>query len=828
MPSAPERTHKASEQIVHPKEKAERRLWQRLKEILHIPDRRQAAQKSRDAIHELEHIAQREEKVIEGIIDSATTEVKNLASKEGLDVDLPAFQAGVGKLKGELMGDLDNFIQHEEELLANVEDDDVAKVAVHLQPVLPIKPREEDSEYESYKLTIDTAESEPTAQSTTVESPFVLKKTVEQRPFRDLGVQQFFTRWCAVNDGIVPVYISREQWKDQQSKGILIPTKEKGSKQLIKKLYIPEDLQLWEMVGVMDAVDRDTYAQQPERQGDKKKELEKLGQTFKHAGTYLAQRLKSIVEGRSIAATLAQELYAYGDSLLTGQPAVELPSLENVAQEQLSSTELDEVDHWLAGDNLYRARRERAETEHVAATTNREEVVEKMRQRTLRQFFRTSEKAMQLQHSPTDGSSTEGSLSPLHEAFLKKINTNLELQVEKPRTELMSAAFRRGLEKLYNDINDSAGTKNWRTKLDTTFKKFGFDLKLGEQKLKETLKIDEMKKELADVRATGDTEKITEKEREFALRIQSEVRRLEYDAKLTNPADIAAFQKVNCVGFTTVGLALQRAIGLDVLIISQPNHSTSFLVTRDNRVFTDEMQGEPQLNEIRDQDITGTLPSGQKVLTRDLVNLSRRQGDISRITFEVAPAQARGQYWFVYEPSDEEPRPYIMHAYHPDVGMPLTILNNLQGTLVSGALEYEVLGDKNKDIMMDKLLRNKEAVPSNNNLYAATRELDRTVHMLSGGQWVKERKLRGSEKTTKFGSDEFIEDEFIKETNEEKRKDLRRLRDQLQKAHDLRHKGYTEEAAQEYRLFIEMADPKKDKEVITKVIKYITELTERK
>jgi hypothetical protein len=48
MPSAPERTHKASEQIVHPKEKAERRLWQRLKEILHIPDRRQAAQKSRD------------------------------------------------------------------------------------------------------------------------------------------------------------------------------------------------------------------------------------------------------------------------------------------------------------------------------------------------------------------------------------------------------------------------------------------------------------------------------------------------------------------------------------------------------------------------------------------------------------------------------------------------------------------------------------------------------------------------------------------------------------------------------------------------------------
>lgn len=136
-----------------------------------------------------------------------------------------------------------------------------------------------------------------------------MEKTIEQRPFRDLGVQQFFTRWCSVNDGIVPMYVSRAEWSGHQETGILTVSTNKGK----KNLYIPEDLHLWEMIEIMEAVDEDTYEQQP---SEKTKELEQLAAMFKNAGAYIAQRLDAINEGRAMAAVLAEELYEYGDSLM--------------------------------------------------------------------------------------------------------------------------------------------------------------------------------------------------------------------------------------------------------------------------------------------------------------------------------------------------------------------------------------------------------------------------------------------------------------------------------------------------------------------------------
>lgn len=803
MPHLPEAHHQPSPEDVKAKPDAEISLWQRIRDALKRSNGVQSTEESRRMVREMESVAKQKEVVAENLIDRAAADLSQRAHKDGLAVDVPSVTANLESLKERLHSDLETFVAAEGQLLTTME---------------------------SLHASKDEHEHEPVT-ATVVESPLSQKKTIEQKPFRDLGVQQFLTRWCQANDGIVPVYVSREQWNEQQSKGILIPGKEKKTREKpardIKRLYIPEDLQLWEMVGVMDAVDRDTYAQKPEKQGEKKAELEKLGITFKNAGTYLAQRLEGVREGKVIAATLAQELYAYGDSLVAGKPASGLPSLEIIAQGELSAEALDETDQWLAGERLYNARKKRA---HESANdSNDGDATEKMRQRTLNQFFRITEKARALTLAHEKDGESVRPLSPLHEAFINKINAGLELQIEKPRTELMSAVFRRGLEKLANEMNDPAGTNDWRNKVDSAFKKMGFDLKISEKKLRDTLKISEMKQQLAEVRATGDVQKIAEKEREFALRIQAEVSKLKYESKVSNPADIAAAQKLNCVGYTTVGVALNESVGLDMLVVDQPQHSTSFLATSDGRVYTNEMQGGPSLNEVRDENVTGTHPDGRPIKVADLVRLSQKKGNVQRLTFELTDPKIVEQYGFVYKtPGGEQSDPCVMSAYSANAGMPEAILHNLQYVLESEGLLYTAIGDKNipEKLYIDgKLQSPTKSEASNDNLFAARNESNRVAYSVTGGQALKSRRWEKSHKIKKFDFDSLDERDFAKRATTEKRKNALSL---LSKAHDLRHKGYVEEAVQAYRQFLTKTNPEKDKDIIVLVEAYINELVKRR
>jgi hypothetical protein len=655
------------------------------------------------------------------------------------------------------------------------------------------------------------------------ESPYLLKKTIEQKPFRDLGVQQFFKRWCEANDHLVPLYVSREEWVEQQKVGVVVPAKGKDGKKGIKNVYIPKDLQLWEMLGVMDAIDRDTYANKPERSAEKNTELQKLGNTFKNAGVYIAQRLEGIDRGKIMAEALVQELYSYGDSILSGNAPKEFSKVEEIINHNLNSDDLENVDRWLAGENLYQARHQQVAVE-MAKGVDADEATEKVRQRALRDFFRTSERAFNLKKAYAGNAESERPISSLHEAFLHKIKANLEIQIEKPRTELMSAAFRRGLELLYNEIKDPAGTNDWRNKVDAFFKKAGLDLKLSEQKLKDSLKIDEMKKELDQVRVSGDVEKISEKEREFAIRIQGKVSKLEYIEKISNPADAAALQKINCVGFTAVGMALQREVGLNLLVINQKYHASSFLITSNRRVYVDEMQGNHNFDEICDEDLKGSLPDGRLVTVEDLVQLSERKTGLQRITFEVIKPEVQKEYAFVYgTPGDKNSQPCIMSAHNADVGMQDSILSNLHNVISDNARLYETLGKENRSTYTvdSGFIPKPKAELSNDNLHAAAREANRMIYSVSEGQALKHRRFEKSKVVTKFGLEDLDEIEFVERATLEKRKSII---DQLVKAHDLRHMGYVEEAIEEYERFISMADPEKDKGVIVMVMKHINEL----
>ena len=92
------------------------------------------------------------------------------------------------------------------------------------------------------------------------EHKFEIQSVVEQRPFEQPAVRAFFTKWCDINDSIVPQIIDRKEWGERGMRGVL--EKREDGKQ---NLYLPEDLALWEMVGVMEVIDLDTFSAKPER-----------------------------------------------------------------------------------------------------------------------------------------------------------------------------------------------------------------------------------------------------------------------------------------------------------------------------------------------------------------------------------------------------------------------------------------------------------------------------------------------------------------------------------------------------------------------------------
>ena len=184
---------------------------------------------------------------------------------------------------------------------------------------------------------------------------FEIRPTIEQKPFESLPVRSFFTEWCAINDSIQPQFVTREQWDNREMQGIL----EKRPDGM-QTLFIPRDLQLWEMIGVMEVIDNDTFAAKPERATEAKEKMLALGKTFENAGVYIARRLDGIEEGREIAEALALEFYQYGQSLTQGKRQ-KISQIDDIASRDLAPQETEAMDQFLAGDTLYESRKQKVE-----------------------------------------------------------------------------------------------------------------------------------------------------------------------------------------------------------------------------------------------------------------------------------------------------------------------------------------------------------------------------------------------------------------------------------------------------------------------------------
>jgi len=525
---------------------------------------------------------------------------------------------------------------------------------------------------------------------------FEIQPIIEQRPLESPATQSFFQKWCEINDSIVPQIVNRQSWEQRDIKGVL--EKRLGGKQT---LFLPEDLQLWEMVGVMEVVDRDTFMAKPERQNEKKDKLIALGKLFQNSGSYIAQRLNSIEQGREIACALAEEFYEYGLSLKNGRRSEQPPIFDAVLSRNLSSEEIKEVDRFLAGEKLYTTRQARAEKLGAANPTKRDELYEAERQKTLAQFFRTAQKTFDLKREAKDNelkTDTEHlkpwqRYAPIHSAFWTKIEKAMAKEVEAPKREFESAIFRRGLEKLVGEMKESKS--RWRHNINSLFEKLGINIQIEQRKITDALNIAKLRTELEAIRQTKDVSKISAKEREIANKIQKAVSGFPYKPDANNPAEMVANQYINCVGASTLGGALMKEAGLRYLVGFVPEHSILFLITEDGHVEWRDMLNVAFNENLTDGMIVGKTQDGLPLTVADITAFSHNPKP-EGLMFDIESSKYQEKLRWVKEGQRQ-----FVAIFEPEYGQQAQVLCNTGNALVTLGRHKEAIEAYQQAVAID-------------------------------------------------------------------------------------------------------------------------------
>lgn len=490
--------------------------------------------------------------------------------------------------------------------------------------------------------------------------PPEIRGVKEQRPLENLAVLSFLNKWCEVNDSIRIQIVSRQDWENRDR--ILAPQPD-GT----KILYLPRDLQLWEIIGVIEAVDRDTFVNNPEKQEEAKEKLIELGKIFQNAGVYIAQRLEDIKEGREIAEALALEFYEYGRSLIEGKKPETRFSFETLASINLTPEEVETIDKFLAGEKLYASRKARLEEAVKEDPSKRDELYEAERRRALAQFFRAMSRALLLEKKQEEGKlkglAGDGLKpwqkdTPIHKSFLQRIETALKRKIETPRIELAMAIFRRGLQKLLEGMK-------YPQELEV-------DIQEEQKRLVDALNLYALKAELEEIRRTGNMREIVRKEREIADKIQRAVSKFPYKAEADNPTEMVVNQYINCVGASMLGGLLMREVGLNYLVVRIPRHSVLLLITSDGTVEWRDMLTSPRNNDILDdRDIEGVKEDGTPLTVSDIVSFSRKSQS-EGLTFYIKSDRLRRLF-----PELEEYEPPIVEVLNPEYGHQMLVMYNL-------------------------------------------------------------------------------------------------------------------------------------------------------
>lgn len=539
---------------------------------------------------------------------------------------------------------------------------------------------------------------------------FEIKTIVEQKPFESEAVRGFFDKWCKVNDSIKLKFVDRDEWDIKKEEGILQKRERSKLNLFFQKrtgekstIFIPKDLQLWEMIGVIEAVDNDTFANKLEMTGKAKEKISDLGKTFEDAGIFIAKRIEGITQGREIAEALALEFYEYGQALKSGVKPEMTVGIEDLAQKELTSEETEKSERFLAGETLYNSRHKRAEEKSKNTGLSLNLAYEAECQETLNQFFRVADKAFKLQDKEKTGElikKKNNSLkpwkndTPIHNAFIKRIKQSLVREIETPKQELVSSVFRRGMELLQRYMPFD--------KLPREVKDTFLHWQNGEKTLREALQIDKLKAELAEVRKTQDIAKISEKEREIADSIQIIVSNFPGSDSGCKPSEMIATQLISCVGASTLGGTLMNEVGLNYLVGAVPNHSILFLVTADGSVEWRDMLN-PQDNEnLKDNMIKGQKEDGFDLTVADIVAFSKNPTP-KELMFDIQNMDSNKLSWV-----EAGQRQYVS-IFSPEYGQKIQILSNVSMFLYNIGQNEKALEAYHQIMLFD---------PKNADLYA--------------------------------------------------------------------------------------------------------------
>ena len=391
-----------------------------------------------------------------------------------------------------------------------------------------------------------------------------ISEVLEHRPFNDFADQEFFAERCKVHDNLCPQFLPRKDRETLDEEQIL--QQRKGQ----LTLFLPQDLQLWEMMEIIRKIDHDTLKHKPEKQNERANQLLELGRKFEKSGLYFANFFPSDDESQEakFAQDLAQQFYSYGSSLQQKTKNSDaLP--RNIS---LSEEELSEVDQRLLGKQAYEKRLARLWENPSTDQLNA------MR----KELLTTAFKALKRDSSKEEWEKSRETKKCPYYKFQEKVQSQILRVIQTPETELYTAIFRRGKENLISNMLAPKGDNHMRNFLR---KNLGVDLPFLKTKLTDALKLPILKSELEEVRKTGNKSLISAKELEIAKKVQEKVSSFDYQTMANIPSQMVETSKMNCLGSALLGGTFLEELDISYLAVDLPDHASTILITSDGKWY---------------------------------------------------------------------------------------------------------------------------------------------------------------------------------------------------------------------------------------------------
>ena len=391
-----------------------------------------------------------------------------------------------------------------------------------------------------------------------------ISEVLEHRPFNDFADQEFFAEWCKFHDNLCPQFLPRKDRETLDEEQIL--QQRKGQ----LTLFLPQDLQLWEMMEIIRKIDHDTLKHKPEKQNERANQLLELGRKFEKSGLYFANFFPSDdkSEEAKLAQDLAQQFYSYGCSLQQKTKNSDaLP--RNIS---LSEEELSEVDQRLLGKQAYEKRLARLWENPSTDQLNA------MR----KELLTTAFKALKRDSSKEEWEKSRETKKGPYYKFQEKVQSQILRVIQTPETELYTAIFRRGKENLISNMLAPKGVNHMRNFLR---KNLGVDLPFLKTKLTDALNLPILKSELEEVRKTGNKSLISAKELEIAKKVQEKVSSFDYQTMANIPSQMVETSKMNCLGSALLGGTFLEELDISYLAVHLPDHVSTILITSDGKWY---------------------------------------------------------------------------------------------------------------------------------------------------------------------------------------------------------------------------------------------------